>query len=89
MAKAIYFMKKRDVEKTISIMKSFVNTNKKLISLVSNKFRFCILWNGISRIRINKRIWRLRISALKTRLLLKMDNIHFRKEDYVKAKEYF
>ena len=40
MAKAMYFMKKRDVEKTISIMKSFEKTNKKLISRVSNNISF-------------------------------------------------
>jgi len=46
MAKAMHFMKKRDVEKTISIMKSFVNTNKKLISLVSNNISFLYFVEG-------------------------------------------
>ena len=89
MAKAIYFMKKRDVEKTISIMKKYVNTNKKLISLVPNNisFLYFVEWD-ISNADKQANL-AIENKRYKHKALVKMNNIHFQKEDYVKAKEYY
>ena len=40
MAKAMYFLKKRDIAQTISIMKNFENKNKNLISRVANNISY-------------------------------------------------
>ena len=86
MAKAMHFMKKRDVEKTISIMKSFVNTNKKLISLVSNKISFLYFVEGDITNTDKQANLAIENKRYKHKALVKMDNIHFQKEDYVKTK---
>jgi intraflagellar transport protein 88 len=89
MAKAMHFLKKRDVEKTIAIMKSFENKNKKLISRVSNNISFLYFVEGdiinadkYANIAIEN-------ERYNHKALVNKGNIHFQKEDYMKAKEYY
>ena len=89
MAKAMYFLKKRDVEKTISIMKGFENKNKNLISRVSNNISFLYFVEGDyikaeSYIKIAIENERYNHKAL-----VNMGNIHYIKGEYSKAKEYY
>ena len=46
MAKAMYYLKKRDISQTISIMKNFENKNKNLISRVANNITFLYFFEG-------------------------------------------
>ena len=46
MAKAMYFLKKRDIAQTIAIMKNFENKNKNLISRVANNISFLYFVEG-------------------------------------------
>jgi intraflagellar transport protein 88 len=89
MAKAMYFLKKRDVEKTITIMKSFENKNKKLISRVANNISF--LYFVESDIANAEKYANLALEneRYNHKALVNKGNIHFIKDDFMKAKEYY
>jgi intraflagellar transport protein 88 len=89
MAKAMHFLKKRDVEKTITIMKSFENKNKKLISRVANNISFLYFVEG-DEVNADKYAnLALENERYNHKALVNKGNIHFLKEDYMKAKEYY
>ncbi len=89
MAKAMHFLKKRDVEKTITIMKSFENKNKKLISRVANNISF--LYFVESDVANAEKYANLALEneRYNHKALVNKGNIHFIKEDYLKSKEYY
>lgn len=89
MAKAMHFLKKRDVEKTISIMKSFENKNKKLISRVANNISFLYFVEGDAVNAEKYANLALENERYNHKALVNKGNIHFHKEDYLKAKEYY
>jgi len=89
MAKAMHFLKKRDVEKTISIMKSFENKNKKLISRVSNNISFLYFVEGDIANADKYANLAIENERYNHKALVNKGNIHFQREDYMKAKEYY
>ncbi len=89
MAKAMHFLKKRDVEKTIAIMKSFENKNKKLISRVSNNISFLYFVEGDISNADKYANLAIENERYNHKALVNKGNIHFQKEDYMKAKEYY
>jgi intraflagellar transport protein 88 len=89
MAKAMYFLKKRDVEKTIQILKSFENKNKKLISRVANNISFLYFVEGDSSNAEKYANLALENERYNHKALVNKGNIHFSKEDYMKSKEYY
>jgi intraflagellar transport protein 88 len=89
MAKAMHFLKKRDVEKTIAIMKSFENKNKKLISRVSNNISFLYFVEGDITNADKYANVAIENERYNHKALVNKGNIHFQKEDYMKAKEYY
>ena len=89
MAKAMYFLKKRDIAKTIDIMKNFENKNKNLISRVANNISFLYFVEGDyakAELYANTAIENERYNH---KALVNKGNIHYIKEDYNKAKEYY
>jgi intraflagellar transport protein 88 len=89
MAKAMHFLKKRDVEKTITIMKSFENKNKKLISRVANNISFLyFVENDVNNAEKYANL-ALENERYNHKALVNKGNIHFIKDDYLKAKEYY
>lgn len=89
MAKAMYFLKKRDVEKTIKIMKSFENKDKKLISRVSNNVSFIYFIEGDMVQAENYVNIALENERYNHKALVNKGNIYFYKEDYLKAKDFY
>lgn len=89
MAKAMHFLKKRDIEKTIAIMKSFENKNKKLISRVSNNISFLYFVEGDVINAEKYANLALENERYNHKALVNKGNIHFLKEDYMKSKEYY
>ena len=89
MAKAMYFLKKRDVEKTISIMKNFENTNKNLISRVANNISFLYFVEGDFAKAESYANTAIENERYNHKALVNKGNIHYIKEDYNKAKEYY
>jgi intraflagellar transport protein 88 len=89
MAKAMHFLKKRDVEKTIQILKSFENKNKKLISRVSNNISFLYFVEGDANNAEKYANLALENERYNHKALVNKGNIHYMKEDYLKAKEYY
>lgn len=89
MAKAMHFLKKREVEKTINILKSFENKNKKLISRVSNNISFLYFVEGDSANADKYANLALENERYNHKALVNKGNIHFIREDYLKAKEYY
>ena len=89
MAKAMYFLKKRDVEKTIQILKSFENKNKKLISRVANNISFLYFVEGDGNNAEKYANIALENERYNHKALVNKGNIHFQKEDYLKAKEFY
>lgn len=89
MAKAMYFLKKRDVEKTIQILKSFENKNKKLISRVANNISFLYFVEGDANNAEKYANLALDNERYNHKALVNKGNIHFLKEDYLKAKEFY
>jgi intraflagellar transport protein 88 len=89
MAKAMHFLKKRDVEKTIQILKSFENKNKKLISRVSNNISFLYFVEGDAANAEKYANLALDNERYNHKALVNKGNIHFQKEDYMKSKEYY
>ena len=89
MAKAMYFLKKRDIAKTIDIMKNFENKNKNLISRVANNISFLYFVEGDyakAELYANTAIENERYNH---KALVNKGNIHYIKEDYNKAKEFY
>lgn len=89
MAKAMYFLKKRDVEQTIKIMKSFENKDKKLISRVSNNVSFIYFIEGDMVQAENYVNIALENERYSHKALVNKGNIYFYKEEYDKAKDYY
>jgi intraflagellar transport protein 88 len=89
MAKAMYFLKKRDVEKTIAILKSFENKNKKLISRVANNISFLYFVEGDANNAEKYANIALDNERYNHKALVNKGNIHFLKEDYLKSKEFY
>ena len=89
MAKAMYFLKKRDVQKTISIMRNFENTNKNLISRVANNISFLYFVEGDYAKAETYANTAIENERYNHKALVNKGNIHYIKEDYNKAKEYY
>lgn len=89
MAKAMYFLKKREVEKTIKIMKSFENKDKKLISKVSNNVSFIYFVEGNMTQAENYVNIALENESYNHKALVNKGNIYFFKEDYLRAKDNY
>ena len=89
MAKAMYFLKKREVEKTITILKSFENKNKNLISRVANNISFLYFVEGDYPKAETYANIAIENERYNHKALVNKGNIHFIKEDYLKAKEYY
>jgi intraflagellar transport protein 88 len=89
MAKAMHFLKKRDVEKTIQILKNFENKNKKLISRVANNISFLYFVEGDSLNAEKYANLALENERYNHKALVNKGNIHYMKEDFLKAKEYY
>lgn len=89
MAKAMYFLKRRDVEKTISIMKNFENKNKNLISRVANNISFLYFVEGDYAKAESYANIAIENERYNHKALVNKGNIHYIKEDYLKAKEYY
>jgi intraflagellar transport protein 88 len=89
MAKAMHFLKKRDVEKTITIMKSFENKNKKLISRVANNISFLYFVESDIANADKYANLALENERYNHKALVNKGNIHYIKEDFLKAKEYY
>lgn len=89
MAKAMYFLKKREVEKTIKIMKSFENKDKKLISKVSNNVSFIYFVEGNMAQAENYVNIALENESYNHKALVNKGNIYFFKEDYLRAKDNY
>lgn len=89
MAKAMYFLKKRDIEKTIKIMKSFENKDKRLIARVSNNISFLYFTEGdLIQAETYANI-ALENERYNNKALVNKGNIYFQKEDFMKAKEFY
>ena len=89
MAKAMYFLKKRDVEKTISILKQFENKNKSLISRVANNISFLYFVEGDYQKAESYANIAIENERYNHKALVNMGNIFYIKEDYLKAKEFY
>lgn len=89
MAKAMYFLKKRDVEQTIKIMKSFENKDKKLISRVSNNVSFIYFIEGDMNQAEKYVDIALDNERYSHKALVNKGNIYFYKEEYDRAKDYY
>ena len=89
MAKAMYFLKRRDVEKTIAIMKNFENKNKNLISRVANNISFLYFVEGDYAKAESYANIAIENERYNHKALVNKGNIHYIKEDYLKAKEYY
>ena len=89
MAKAMHFLKKRDVEKTISIMKSFENKDKRIISKVSNNISFLYFIEGDITNADKYANLALDNERYNHKALVNKGNIHFAKEDHSRAKEFY
>ena len=89
MAKAMYFLKKRDVEQTINIMKNFEKTNKNLISRVANNISFLYFVEGDYTTAEKYANTAIENERYNHKALVNKGNIHYIKEDYNKAKEYY
>lgn len=89
MAKAMYFLKKREVEKTIKIMKAFENKDKKLISRVSNNVSFIYFIEGDMAQAENYVNVALENERYNHKALVNKGNIYFYKEDYLRAKDFY
>ena len=89
MAKAMYFLKRRDVEKTIAIMKNFENKNKNLISRVANNISFLYFVEGDYTKAESYANIAIENERYNHKALVNKGNIHYIKEDYLKAKEYY
>lgn len=89
MAKAMYFLKQRDVEKTIKIMKSFENKDKKLISRVSNNVSFIYFIEGDMQQAENYVNIALENERYNHKALVNKGNIFFYKEDFIRAKDFY
>jgi len=89
MAKAMYFLKKRDIAQTISIMKNFENKNKNLISRVANNISFLYFVEGDYAKAEQYASTALDNERYNHKALVNKGNIHYIKEDFNKAKEYY
>ena len=89
MAKAMYFLKKRDIAQTISIMKNFENKNKNLISRVANNISFLYFVEGDYAKAEQYANTAIENERYNHKALVNKGNIHYIKEDYNKAKEYY
>ena len=89
MAKAMYFLKKRDIAQTISIMKNFENKNKNLISRVANNISFLYFVEGDYTKAEQYANTAIENERYNHKALVNKGNIHYIKEDYNKAKEYY
>jgi intraflagellar transport protein 88 len=89
MAKAMYFLKKRDIEKTILIMKSFENKDKSLISRVSNSVSFLYFIEGNMAQAENYANIALENERYNHKALVNKGNIFFYKENYLRAKDFY
>ena len=89
MAKAMYFLKKRDIAQTIAIMKNFENKNKNLISRVANNISFLYFVEGDYAKAEQYANTAIENERYNHKALVNKGNIHYIKEDYNKAKEFY
>lgn len=89
MTKAMYFLKKRDIEKTITIMKSFENKEKKLISRVSNCVSFLYFIEGNIQQADHYANVALENERYNHKALVNKGNIYFHKQEYSRAKDCY
>lgn len=89
MAKAMYFMKKRDIDTTISIMKSFENKDKSIVSRVSNCISFLFFIEGNMVSAEHYANLALENERYNHKALVNKGNIFYFKENYLRAKDFY
>lgn len=89
MAKAMFFLKQRNITQTINIMKSFENKDKNLIAKVANNISFIYYVEGQLENAEKYSKIALENEKYNNKALINMGNVYFSKGDYVSAKDNY